>query len=77
MLLSGGQLASYDQAKASAKEHLGMSEGPRLHMACAAFSGAVAQFVCMPADVIKTKILSGDYGTSLWRCLRATRGRSC
>ena len=64
MLLSGGQLASYDQAKQTARETFGVSEGPPLHVTCAAFSGLVAQFVCMPADVIKTKILSGDHGKS-------------
>ena len=26
----------------------------------------------MPADVIKVKILSGDHGTSVWGCARAT-----
>ena len=72
MLLSGGQLASYDQAKQTARETFGVSEGPALHVTCAAFSGLVAQFVCMPADVIKTKILSGDHGKSVLRCLGST-----
>ena len=108
MLLSGGQLASYDQAKQTARESFGIKETPALHLVCAAFSGAVAQFVCMPAcvprtrpfrarvsashlsratanhlpafacvsrlrsDVIKVKILSGDHGTSMLACLRAT-----
>lgn len=72
MLLSGGQLASYDQAKQTARESFGITETPALHMACAAFSGAVAQLVCMPADVIKVKILSGAHGTNVWECLRRT-----
>lgn len=72
MLLSGGQLASYDQAKQTARESFGMRESPPLHMACAAFSGIIAQFVCMPADVIKTKLLSGEHGASVLACLRAT-----
>jgi len=72
MLLSGGQLASYDQAKQTAREAFGLRESPPLHVACAAFSGFVAQLVCMPADVIKVKILSGDHGTSVWGCVRAT-----
>lgn len=72
MLLSGGQLASYDQAKQTARESFGLAESPPLHLVCAAFSGLVAQFVCMPADVIKTKVLSGEHGPSVMRCLRAT-----
>ena len=71
-LLSGGQLASYDQAKQTARERFGVAESPALHAACAALSGAVAQLCCMPADVIKTKILSGEHGPSLWSCVRST-----
>ena len=72
MLLSGGQLASYDQAKQTARETFGCKESPALHLTCAALSGVVAQFACMPADVIKVKILSGDHGTSVWQCISRT-----
>lgn len=70
-LLSGGQLASYDLAKRSARSR-GVREGPGLHMACGVFSGFVAQLVCMPADVLKVKILSGAHGSSVLRCLLHT-----
>lgn len=39
---------------------------------CAALSGFVGQLCCMPADVIKVKVLSGDHGPSALGCLRAT-----
>ena len=39
---------------------------------CAALSGFVGQLCCMPADVIKVKVLSGDHGHSALGCLRAT-----
>ena len=41
-------------------------------MACAALSGVFAQLACMPADVIKAKVLSGDHGRSVLECVRAT-----
>jgi|EP00908_Phaeocystis_cordata_P021708 solute carrier family 25 uncoupling protein 8/9 len=69
--LSGGQLASYDTAKQAAKG-AGVEEGPALHVVCAGLSGAFGQLCCMPADVIKVKVLSGDHGTSVLACLKAT-----
>ena len=72
MLLSGGQLAAYDQAKETAKKVLGAREGPLLHVTCAALSGVVGQWLCMPADVLKTKVLSGEHGTSVLACLQRT-----
>jgi len=70
-LLSGAQLASYDQAKQEARVR-GFSEGTELHLVCAGFSGFVAQLACMPADVVKVKVLSGDHGASVIACLRNT-----
>lgn len=71
MLLSGGQLASYDQSKQELKNR-GVAEGPLLHVCCGLISGFVAQAACMPADVLKTKLLSGAHGTSVSSCLVAT-----
>ncbi len=71
-LISGGQLSSYDTAKSCARERWGVREGVPLHVCCGLFSGFVAQLVCMPADVLKVKILSGDHGSSALACLRAT-----
>ena len=48
-LLSGSQLATYDQSKAVMKAHGGWEEGTALHLCCAAASGLVAQAVCQPA----------------------------
>ena len=74
VLLSGGQLATYDQAKHVARTR-GFEEGAAMHVVCAGLSGCVAQLACMPADVIKTKVLSGEHGASVWGCLVATLRR--
>jgi len=71
MLLSGGQLASYDEAKSFARRQ-GFQEGTALHVLCGLISGVVAQLVCMPADVIKTKVLSGEHGATALGCLAQT-----
>ena len=79
MLLSGGQLASYDQMKqlskrwvvASSNDNEGERESTYLHIGCAFGSGLVGQTVCMPADVIKTKVLSGSY-SGVGNCIMDT-----
>ena len=75
MLLSGGQLASYDQAKQAARQR-GVRESTARTWR-APRSGVFAQLACMPADVIKAKVLSGDHGRSvLEACARRRRRRA-
>mmetsp|Transcript_10101 Transcript_10101/g.32018 ORF Transcript_10101/g.32018 Transcript_10101/m.32018 type:complete len:274 (-) Transcript_10101:30-851(-) len=69
-LLSSGQLASYDGLKQAARS-AGATEGTPLHVCCAAASGFIGQLFCMPADVLKVKVLSGDHGSAS-ACLRHT-----
>merc|ERR1712232_1451137 len=59
-LLSGGQLTTYDQCKQVALQS-GWTDGPRLHLTSSCLSGLVAQVACMPADVVKTRIQSGQH----------------
>ena len=73
-LLSGGQLASYDTLKQAARGY-GVGESTGLHVCCAAASGVVGQLFCMPTDVIKVKVLSGDHGNSVLRCVADTLTR--
>lgn len=71
-LLSAGQLTTYDKCKQVAVE-AGWKDGPRLHLLSSCLSGLVAQFVCMPADVVKTRVQSGQHAQlyrSPWHCLR-------
>lgn len=71
-LLSAGQLTTYDQCKQVAVQ-AGWADGPRLHLTCSCLSGLVAQVACMPADVVKTRVQSGQHA-NLYRgplhCLR-------
>jgi len=64
-LLSAGQLATYDQSKQLAVR-AGWVEGPRTHLACSCLSGLMAQVACMPADVVKTRVQSGQH-TQVYR----------
>lgn len=70
-LLSGSQLATYDELKASLKSRGLATEGSALHAFCGVVSGLVAQTVCQPADTIKSRVLSGGY-TSVMQCVRDT-----
>ena len=71
ILLSGAQLATYDELKSSLKSSGMATEGPLLHAVCGVVSGVVAQTVCQPADTIKSRVLSGGH-TSVWECARHT-----
>ena len=70
-LLSGAQLATYDELKSRLKSAGVATEGPRLHVFCGAVSGLVAQTVCQPADTIKSRVLSGGF-PSAGACLKHT-----
>lgn len=58
-LLSGSQLATYDTAKRVLKQRGAFAEeGVALHLTSSFLSGLVAQAVTMPADTLKTRIMS-------------------
>jgi hypothetical protein len=67
-VLNGAQLASYDTMKHYALSFQNSAvlegsrwtrEGPLLHVACAFFSGVLAQTVIMPIDTIKSHMMLG------------------
>ena len=70
-LLSGAQLATYDELKGRIKAQGYAEEGSMLHAFCGVVSGVVAQTVCQPADTIKSRVLAGGF-TSVWACLQST-----
>jgi solute carrier family 25 uncoupling protein 8/9 len=70
-LLSGSQLATYDELKSRLKASGLATEGSGLHALCGVVSGLVAQTVCQPADTIKSRVLSGGY-ESVGACVRDT-----
>ena len=69
-LLNGAQLAAYDLLKRRAKRRLAAREGWRLHAACALASGALAQALVMPVDVVKSHLMQGA-ARGGWRAVRA------
>lgn len=74
-LLSGAQLATYDQLKEELKASGWVAgESSALHVGCGFMSGLVGQTVCQPADTIKSRVLAGGY-TSVAACLRDTIAR--
>ncbi|EPZ34834.1 Mitochondrial carrier domain-containing protein [Rozella allomycis CSF55] len=77
-LLTGGQLAAYDQSKTILKQKYGFQEGFGLHVLCSIVSSFSAATFCAPADIMKTKMM-GSYGydstyhqetKSFWSCFR-------
>lgn len=70
-LLSGSQLATYDELKSQLKARGLAEEGSTLHAFCGVVSGLAAQTVCQPADTIKSRVLSGGYA-GVWVCLKDT-----
>ena len=62
-MLSGSQLGSYDYLKSSAKELLGLREGPVLHLSCSLLSGLIAQTVIQPVDTARSHIMASRTST--------------
>ena len=58
-LLSSTQLATYDTCKRVFKDKDLFAEGPGLHITASMLSGFAAQTVVMPADVLRTLVMSG------------------
>lgn len=55
-LVTGSQIATYEEVRALLTHH-GVSDGFKLHLACAISSATVACFVTSPVDVVKTRIM--------------------
>ena len=56
-----GELATYDEAKRAIKEATQWEEGVVLHTSSALCSGFVAALLSTPADVCKSRVMSGMY----------------
>lgn len=55
-----GELATYDQAKRFVLQSTGLPDGLACHTMSAFCSGLVASFCSTPADVIKSRVMSGQ-----------------
>lgn len=61
-LARGAQLSTYDHSKTMMKRHLGMQEGPVMHGLGSVLSGVAAATACMPADIVKTRVMADTAG---------------
>ena len=57
-LLTAAQMATYDQVKTVGRRR-GLHDGASLHMGAALLSGFAATVACNPADVVKSRLMSG------------------
>lgn len=64
-VLSGAQLSSYDTLKSELKRHLGLAEGPPLHVACSLASGLIAQTAVQPVDTLRSRAFASSGGLDL------------
>ena len=71
---SSVQLPTYFFAKRRLVRHLGMKEGPALHLASSACSGFVVCCVMHPPDTVMSRMYNqtGNLYTSAFDCLRRT-----
>ena len=66
-----GELATYDEAKRMVRKGTGLGDGVALHTLSALCSGFVAALMSTPADVCKSRVMSGMY-TTMFRCVVGT-----
>jgi len=58
MLMTAGQLTSYDQAKGLILKHTEMKDGTALHITASMIAAFIASVITNPMDVIKTRIMN-------------------
>jgi solute carrier family 25 oxoglutarate transporter 11 len=56
MVVSSSQLATYDHAKTMFAKGMGMTEGPKLHIAASVTSGFIYCTASLPFDILKTRL---------------------
>jgi hypothetical protein len=73
MLMTSGQLASYDQIKEALLKTSWFKDDVVTHLTAGSISGVIATVICSPIDVIKTRLMNmkeGQYkGFSLFHFL--------
>ena len=65
MLMTAGQLASYDSFKQLLLQHTGglFTDNLMTHFTASTLAGVVATLLCQPVDVVKTRIMASARGT--------------
>jgi solute carrier family 25 protein 34/35 len=71
---SSVQLPTYFLAKRSLQKHLGVKDGPALHLASSTASGFVVCCVMHPPDTVMSRMYNqtGNLYSSAWDCLKST-----
>ncbi|KAK9718169.1 hypothetical protein K7432_005686 [Basidiobolus ranarum] len=64
MLITSGQIASYDAFKMLLLDRIGMTDGIKAHLASSLLAGLVATTVTAPVDVIKTRVMNSHTNDS-------------
>jgi ABC-type proline/glycine betaine transport system permease subunit len=62
MLMTSGQLASYDQIKEALLKTSWFKDDVVTHLTAGSISGVIATVICSPIDVIKTRLMNMKEG---------------
>ncbi|KAL5119005.1 Mitochondrial dicarboxylate transporter [Pleosporales sp. CAS-2024a] len=65
VLMTVGQLATYDGFKRTLLEHTPMKDGLSTHFTASFLAGFIATTICSPVDVVKTRVMSSNAHQSI------------
>jgi dicarboxylate transporter 10 len=72
MLMTAGQLASYDTFKSLLLQNTGMKDNLTTHFTASVMAGFVATTIASPVDVIKTRIMSATESVGIITLIKET-----
>lgn len=72
VLMTVGQLASYDVFKRMLLEYTSLGDNLTTHFSASFLAGGVATTICSPVDVIKTRVMSSHDNKSILRLVTDT-----
>ena len=72
VLMTVGQLATYDGFKRFLLEYTPLKDGLSTHFTASFLAGFVATTICSPVDVIKTKVMSSSEHTNILKLVTDT-----
>jgi dicarboxylate transporter 10 len=72
VLMTVGQLATYDGFKRTLLEYTPLKDGLGTHFTASFLAGFVATTICSPVDVIKTRVMSSKEATNIVKLVTET-----
>lgn len=72
VLMTVGQLATYDGFKRALLDYTSLKDGMSTHFTASFLAGFVATTICSPVDVIKTRVMSSHGKDSIVRLITET-----